>query len=181
MAVIIAQVLSFFGAGLNALSFQQKTRKNIITVQICAAITFIIHYILLGAYTGAALNGISLFRSIVFVNNDKKWAKNPMWLIFFVVLNIVSSILTWSDWSSILPAIAMSLTTVSYWLKNEKYIRIVTFPSSPCWLVYNIITGSIGGIVTEILVMSSILIAIVRYDILKYDILKKEKKIKNAS
>jgi hypothetical protein len=67
----------------------------------------------------------------------------------------------------------MILTTVSYWLKSETKIRLVTFPSSPCWLVYNIITHSIAGIVTECVVMASLIIAIVRYDILKKEKVKK--------
>jgi hypothetical protein len=109
----------------------------------------------------------------VFINNDKKWAKTPVWLGVFVVISAVSSVLTWVDWYSFLPAMAMILTTVSYWLKSETKIRLVTFPSSPCWLIYNIITGSVAGIITECIVMSSLIIAIVRYDILKKEKVKK--------
>ena len=76
MIKTVAQIVGFGGAALNGLSFQQKKRKGIIGVQIGAAVLFIIHYILLGAYTGAALNFISLLRSFVFINNDKKWAGN---------------------------------------------------------------------------------------------------------
>lgn len=173
MIETVAQIVGFGGAALNGLSFQQKKRKGIIGVQIGAAVLFIIHYILLGAYTGAALNFIGLLRSIVFINNDKKWAKSPVWLGVFVVISAVSSVLTWVDWYSVLPAAAMILTTVSYWLKSETKIRLVTFPSSPCWLIYNIITGSVAGIITECIVMSSLIIAIVRYDILKKEKVKK--------
>ena len=63
-----------------------KKRKGIIGFQIGAAALFIIHYILLGAYTGAALNLIGMLRSIVFINNDEKWAKSPVWLGVFVVI-----------------------------------------------------------------------------------------------
>lgn len=168
-----AQIVGFGGAALNCISFQQNKRRNIIAVQIFAAIMFIIHYIMLGAYTGAALNFIGLLRSLVFINNHKKWAKSPVWLGVFILISIVASAVTWIEWYSILPAAAMILTTVSYWLKNETQIRFVTFPSSPCWLVYNIITGSVAGIVTECIVMSSIIIAIIRYDILKKEKVKK--------
>jgi hypothetical protein len=137
------------------------------------------HYILLGitngadAFTGAALNFIGLSRSIVFINNDKRWAKSPLWLVLFIIVSVVAGVLTWEDWYSFLPPLAMILTTVSYWMKNETKIRLITFPSSPCWLVFNIITGSVAGIVTECVVMSSLIIAIVRYDILKKNKVKK--------
>ena len=167
MIETIAQVIGFGGAAMNCLSFQQNKRKRIIAIQIGAAVLFIIHYILLGAYSGAALNFISLLRSFVFINNDKKWAKSPVWLGVFIVVSAVAGILTWEDWYSFLPPMAMILTTISYWMKNETKIRLITFPSSPCWLVFNIITGSVAGIVTECIVMSSLIIAIIRYDIIK--------------
>ncbi len=162
----MAQVIGFGGAVLNFASFQQKTRRKILGVQIAAAILFIIHYILLGAYTGAALNAIALSRSTIYFNSDKKWAKSPVWLVLFVVISGAAGLMTWEGWYSFLPPLAMILTTISYWLKNETKIRLVTFPSSPCWLGYNIITGSVAGVVTECIVMTSLLIAIFRYDIL---------------
>ena len=173
MIDIITQAIGFCGAGMNFLSFQQNKRSKIIGFQIGAALLFIIHYILLGftngadAFTGAALNFIGLTRSIVFINNDKKWAKSPVWLGVFIVVSAVAGILTWEAWYSFLPPMALILTTISYWMKNETKIRLITFPSSPCWLVFNIITGSFAGVVTECIVMSSIIIAIIRYDVLK--------------
>ena len=103
----------------------------------------------------------------MFINNDKKWAKSPVWLVFFIIVSAVSGILTWESWYSFLPPLAMILTTISYWMKDETKIRLITFPSSPCWLIFNIITGSVAGVVTECVVMSSLIIAIIRYDILK--------------
>ncbi len=164
---IVAQIIGFLGLACNGLSFQQKKRKGILSFQICAAALFVVHYIILGAYTGAVINFLGMLRSIVFINSDKKWAKHPAWLGVFIFVFAVASIVTWADWYSILPATAMILTTVSYWLKNETKIRLVTFPSSPCWLIYNILTDSVAGIATEAVVMTSLIIAIVRYDILK--------------
>lgn len=178
MIDIITQGIGFGGAALNFLSFQQNKRSRIIGFQIVAALLFITHYIFLGftsgedAFTGAALNFIGLTRSIVFINNDKKWAKSPVWLVIFIIVSAIAGVLTWEDWYSFLPSTAMILTTVSYWMKDETKIRLITFPSSPCWLIFNIITGSVAGVVTECIVMSSLIIAIVRYDILKKGVKK---------
>lgn len=174
MIEIIAQAVGFVGAVVNGISFQQKTRKRMISVQMWATASFIIHYILLGAFTGAALNGITLVRSFVFLNNDKKWARSRAWLYLFIIISIVSSLLTWVDWYSFLPAAAMVLSTISFWLKSEKAIRLVTFPSSPCWLAYNLISGSVAGVITECVVMTSIITAIIRYDVLKKDKIKND-------
>ena len=99
MIDIVTQGVGFCGATLNFLSFQQNKRSRIIGFQIGAALLFIMHYILLGitngsdAYTGAALNFIGLSRSIVFINNDKKWAKSPVWLVFFILVSFASGML----------------------------------------------------------------------------------------
>ncbi len=167
MLETISQIVGFVGTALLFFSFQQKKRQGILLFQICAGAVFVLHYILLGAYTGAALNFIGFSRSVIFYNSDKKWAKSPVWLAVFIIISAVASIFTWDRWYSVLPAIAMMLTTVSYWLKNETKIRLVTFPSSPCWLIYNALAGSVAGVITECIVMSSLIIAIVRYDILK--------------
>ena len=42
-------------------------------------------------------------------------------------------------------------------------MRWVALPSSPCWLIYNAIHGSIAGIITESFAMGSILVAQLRY------------------
>ena len=107
MIETVAQIIGFGVAAMNCISFQQNKRKRIIGCQIFAAVLFIIHYILLGAYTGAALNLIGLLRSVVFINNDKKWAKSPVWLVVFVIISAIGSVVTWVDWYSFLPAAAM--------------------------------------------------------------------------
>ncbi|MBR4467098.1 MAG: YgjV family protein, partial [Clostridia bacterium] len=45
--------------------------------------------------------------------------------------------------------------------------RICMFPTSPLWMVYAILTGSIPALIGEILTTTSLLSAIIRYDILK--------------
>lgn len=165
----IAQIIGFGGTAVTFLAYQQKKRKGILLLTVLSCTLFMIHYILLGAYTGAVMNLIGALRSVVFVNNDKKWAKSKVWLVVFIVVNVVCCIVTWDKWYSVLPLAGMILSTVSLWMKNETKIRIITFPSSPCWLVYNALCHSIAGVITECFIMSSIIIAIIRYDILKKD------------
>ena len=174
MVETISQIIGFCGTIVSFIMFQQNKRSKIIGLQILSTSLFTIHYILLGAFTGAALNLIAVTRSIVFYNNDKKWAKSPAWLVFYIIISLVASIFTWESWYSILPAIALVLTTIANWMKSETKIRLISFPNSPCWLIYNAITGSVAGVVTECIVMTSLIIGIIRYDILKKD--KKVKK-----
>ncbi len=164
---LIAQIIGFGGTALTIIAYQQNKRKNILLCTVISASLFTVHFILLGAYTGAIMNFFAGLRSLVFMNNTKKWAKSKIWVAVFMIIYTVACIATWDKWYSVLPLIAMLLTTVSNWLQSEKKIRFLTFPNSPCWLIYNILNGSVAGIITEIFVMSSLIIAIIRFDLRK--------------
>ncbi len=163
----LAQIIGFGGTALTIIAYQQSKRKNILLCTVISASLFTVHFILLGAYTGAVMNFFAGLRSLVFMNNTKPWAKSKIWVGVFMVIYTVACIVTWDKWYSVLPLIAMLLTTVSNWLQSERKIRFLTFPNSPCWLVYNILNNSVAGIITEIFVMSSLIIAIIRYDLIK--------------
>jgi hypothetical protein len=164
---LLAQLIGFGGTALTIIAYQQNKRKNILLCTVISASLFTIHFILLGAYTGAIMNLLAGLRSLVFMNNTKKWARSKAWVAVFMIVYTVACIATWDKWYSVLPLIAMLLTTISNWMQSEKKIRFLTFPNSPCWLVYNILNGSVAGIITEIFVMSSLIIAIIRFDLRK--------------
>lgn len=164
---IAAQLVGFAGAVTYFLVFQMKKRKNILGLNVLAASIFVLHFFLLGAYTGAAMNVVCALRCVIYYYNDKKWAKSKIWLAVFIGVSVVLGVLTWSDTYSVLPLASMIITSVSFWLKNEKHIRLLTLPSPPCWIIYNIHNGSVSGMVTDFIILVSIIISIVRYDILK--------------
>ncbi len=163
---IIAQIIGAIALILAVISFQQKTHKYILAFQLAANLAFVIHFGFLGAYTGAILNAVALLRSVVFVNKGKAWADNKLWLWIFCVLSVAAGILTWQSALSVLPILGMVCTTVAFWIKTPKYVRLCALPSSPLWLVYNFVSSAWGGVLTEVINMASIVIAIVRLDIL---------------
>lgn len=162
-----AQAIGFVGMLFAFISFQRNNNKGILFFQIMATTAFIFHFLLLGAYTGAMMNLLGALRNIVFFYKEKKWASKRYWLYLFNVLYIVCGIMTWKGLYSLLPMVAMVVSTIGLWLNNPRHTRFLVFPSSPCWLVYNIITNSIAGIFTEIFVLCSLTIGIIRFDIIK--------------
>ncbi|MBE7041598.1 MAG: YgjV family protein [Ruminococcaceae bacterium] len=161
---MIAQLLGILGFLLSIISFQQNTQKRIVFVQFLANISFTIHFYLIGAYTGSILNGIAIVRSFVYCFKDKKWASSNIWIVIFSLAFIVAGIYTWEGPLSILPTTAMVLSSVSFGIKNPKLVRRIYFPCSPMWLIYNIVGGSIGGVLTECFAMVSIIIGMLRFD-----------------
>lgn len=160
---IAAQICGVGGMIGLFLSFQAKTTQKICFAQSIACIFFVAQFSLLGAWTGAALNGLSLVRNLVYANSDKKWASGIYWPIGFSLINIAFVIFTWADGFSLLPAIAMVISNFALHMKNAQIARAVNFPASPLWLVYDVHTGAYMGIITEVFVMSSILLGLWRY------------------
>lgn len=164
---IIAQIIGVLALIVSMSSFQMRTHKKIVTFQIVSCSLFAIHFLMLGAHTGALLNFIAAVRSAVFANKDKKWAKSNLWLVFFSIVCIIAVAFSWEGCLSLLPMAGMILTTISFGIENPKAVRFISFPSSPLWMIYNFVKHSYAGVLTETFVMCSIIIAIIRLDILK--------------
>lgn len=169
MKETIGQIIGFVAMGIIVASYQQKSHKNILTFQMVSGLLFTVHYILLSAYTGAVMNLLGAFRSLVYANRGKKWASSVIWPTIFGVGFLISGILTWDSIFSVFPLIAMLMSSIVLWIEQPKINRIFSLPTSTCWLIYNIKTLSYPGIITEIFVLISIIIGIIRLDIKKKD------------
>lgn len=82
---------------------------------------------------------------------------------------IVVGIFTYQNWISLLMIAAVALNTVLFSFTKPKLVRTTILISSPLLLVYNILTGSIGGVINELFTEISSVVGIIRYDIKKKD------------
>ena len=163
----LIQLIGLTGNLIVIASMQFNNRKIVLCAQSIACVLWVIHYGYLGAMTAVFTNFISFARSVVFYNNDKRWAKSNIWLAIFIALFILNSILTWDGPRSILPGIAMSMTTWALWAKKMRVTRILHLIQSPFWLSYDIITMSYSCALIEAIAFVSYIVAIFRYDIYK--------------
>lgn len=162
---VLTQIIGIAAMIFSVFSFQMNRHKHIMIMQILATSLFGLQYFLLGAYTGMAVDAVAVVRGIVFYNKDKKWASSNIWIAVFIIMFIVSGIFTWQGPSSMLMTGAMILNTFSFSFTKPKLVRSTILISSPLVLIYNIITGSIGGIINEICVELSSVVGLLRYDV----------------
>ena len=163
MAFLI-QLIGFLGLAVSVVAFQFKKHGQIIFCKIISALCFSLHYALLGAWSGAVLELISAIRDVIFRRQVKKNVSTLPTIIGFGIFVIATGVVTFDGWLSLLPVACKLLTTVSYGMKNEKWLRRITMPSSFLWIVYNFSIGSISGMVTDCLNLASILIAMYKFD-----------------
>jgi len=161
-AFILAQIIGFFGTVCIFTSYQAKTTKKICLIQALAGVFFFLQFMVLGAYTGAVLNLLSLVRSLVY-GSGKKWVQHPLCPIIFALLNAAVTAIFWQGWADLLPCCAIIIACFSLVLKNAQAARALSLPASPLWLAYDIYTGAYINIVNEVLVIISILSALIRY------------------
>ncbi|MBQ3084896.1 MAG: YgjV family protein [Clostridia bacterium] len=162
MIPILAQGIGIFAFAFNVLSYQAKKNQHLYIMQGISGTLFTVHFLLLGDYTASALNGVSILRGAALAAG-RKWSSLPIFLAIEAAF-LAAGILTYKGILSIAITAAQLLCTATLWSRNGKVIRIVQFcVLSPTWMVNNIFAGSIGGTVTEILAMISILISFLRF------------------
>lgn len=163
---ILVQGIGFLGIACSVLAFQYKGYRPLVALRAATELFFGIQYILLGAYSGAAMDFLGVFRNGVFLDCDKKGKSLRPWRLLFSVIFVLATLLTWAGPKSILSAVAKVASTIGYGSSNPRLIRLIVLCSSSCWLIYNSLVFSLAGVLGEIVTLASVLIGILRFDIL---------------
>ncbi len=171
---IAAQAVGLAAMAFNILSFQCKTQKGVLGFQLFGSILFAVNYLMLGALVGGILNMVGIVRALVYLNKEKLRSDRPIFLCLFVAAFLASYVSTFTVFgkeptafhlvTELLPVIGMTAATVGFTLSDAAAVRRLGLIGSPCWLVYNLIAGSLGAILCEVLSLASILIGMLRLD-----------------
>jgi hypothetical protein len=129
-----------------------------------AAVLYTVHFYLLGAFTGSAMNAVGGTRSYIYSKVTPS-IKNIWVLLFFTVLAIGATIWTWQGYISILPLLGSSSGAIAYWQSNPKIIRRLAMIAPPLWFTYNAISGSYPGMAIEVIMLTSNIVGQYRFDV----------------
>ena len=163
MNELFIQGFGLVAAILGISAVQWKRRSTILFILLVANVFWVIHFSLLGAYSGSALNLAGMIVIAVFFIFDNR-STRPQWLVgACIVLMIMAGLLTWDGWVSLLPTLGMIAGTVAISQINEQRIRVLSIATSILWLGYNVIVLSYVGAVKEIITILSTLIALWRF------------------
>ena len=161
----VIQGIGFIGVFFFIISYQFRSNKLLLMCQFAGSSMFCLQFLLLGAFGGAANLVIGLLRNVLILARKKHPALgSPVICAGLVGASLISMALTWSGPLSLLPCAAMVSSNVGYWNNNARTIRLVNLAvASPCWLVYDLLVGSWGGVVNEVITTVSALVSIARY------------------
>ena len=91
-----------------------------------------------------------------------------IWPVFFISVNLILGIATINSYINLLPIIASAFVTVSLWIKNPMLTKIISFPVSCSFLIYDIFVESWVGVFNESISLVSIFIAVLNFLLKKH-------------
>lgn len=164
---IVAQSFGLIGLFFNVFSFQHTKNKTFFKYQILSALMFFVNYLLIGATMGALTNIVTILRGKLFENGDcKPWKLiviETLYTICFLISICTVKGSTIQLILTVLTLISPLIKSFFLWKGNAKHIRISElFCTTPIWIVYNIFNFTLGGIISELLTVISIIISFLR-------------------
>ncbi len=169
----LIQGIGILGLAFNLWSFQGRSQRQIVVLQVFGSLFWLIHFLMLGAMAGALLNFLGFSRAVVFANRSRPeaaWSRNPWWIAVFVAVTAVCCAASWGNDGPkvLLPFAGYTLTTFALAMPDPFRVRLLTLANNPCWLAYNLFSGSVSGVVSESLNIVSILVGMLRIDLPAY-------------
>lgn len=161
---ILGQIFGIIAVILGFISYQMNSQKKILIAQTATALTFCIHYLLIGATSGLVMNILAIFRNLAYYHRDKKIFSGKKCPIFFAVVMGIAGILSWQDYYSIFVVLGLVINTLCFSLPNPQDIRKSILVTSPLVLIYDIFVLSIGGAIYESVAIISSIIGIIAHN-----------------
>ena len=163
MWYIIGQILGGVAVALGFVSYQMKTKRSLLLLQIAVSAVFCIHYYLIDATAGAALNFLSIVRNSTYYFKDKGQGVSKAFPITFMVISAIAGIALWEAWYSVFAVLGLVIHTGCMSIHNPQTVRKSILVTSPLVLLYDAFALSFGGMIYESVAIVSSIVGIVRY------------------
>jgi hypothetical protein len=166
---IFGQCLGALAVVMGFISYQMKTRQQLLLLQALTSLTFCVHYLMIGAVSGMAMNVVCLIRNFVYFGLSSK-EKTPKWIpVAFAVVTAIIGLFSWNAWYCVFIFLGLVIHSVCIAMKNPQNVRKSILVTSPLVLIYNAFVSSYGGMIYESIAVISSIIGIIRYKDKKAD------------
>lgn len=163
----VIQAIGFLGMAATLIGMQCKKYGRFLAFRVFAEFLFGSQFLLMGHMTGTATNYAAIGTNTVYYLRNRKNKSVLPFQILFGGLFVAIGFFTWDGPLTLLAIGAKLISTVAMGIKSTKVIRILNLFSTPLWIVYDIAAGTIGGTISDVLVLVSVVVGIVRLDLMK--------------
>ncbi len=126
------------------------TRTRMLLAQIGIGVGMGIHFFLLGAWTGALMNGLSALQTAAAIPLADRPGLRKLYLALVPVIGVAAA-LTWNGWPSLFAALGMTLLTVGRMQTDTRAMRILLLAAIPFWAAHDLMVGSVPGLAADAL------------------------------
>ena len=158
-----------YGIGVLAMSFsvssvQFKRRVAILTCSLFGQFCWIAYFLVQGDLTSAVACVLTAIMLAVFARKDKwPWATSLPTVIFFAVVMVGFSILSFATWKDIFPLIAGVFAVIANSRSSEKRLRQFALGWYIFWVMNGIVKFYPVALINDIMCTVSAIIALIRY------------------
>lgn len=162
---LLAQGVGIVALVITLFSYQSKTRDQILNRQLFGSVFFVVHFLMLFAWTGVAMNVVVILRNWVFSLREKYiWAKHWSWIVIFILLSIGVLFFSWEGLISLFPAAGVIIGVFARWQEQPKYIRILMLIGTLAWIPYTVFVHSYPGTITQLATIAAIIYGMYKHD-----------------
>ena len=155
----VGQSAGFIAMFIIFYAFTIKNDTKLIKVLCFSNIFWILHFFLLGntwALIATCVAMVRLFLSL-------KYKRNLMALLFVAFLSIFLGYFSYEWYISLLPIVATILASYAFFYLEKAALRVFLLAVSTMWLYYHVNTGSISGVINEVVVQFTLCLTIYRF------------------
>lgn len=157
---VASQIVTIFVYIFLSLTYCIKNRKFILGFSFASNFLNSVAFVLLGAYTSAIMCAISILRDIIFIIDEKINGKSNVitkkdYIILGIIysISIISIIITFKGFWTLLYAVGSMLYTYSIWQKNNKIYSFLGIPVTLLVICDSIYIKSVFGVVLQSIVL----------------------------
>lgn len=164
----IAQILGTIASLINVGAMQLNQKKQIMISYIVANFLHATTLALLGGYSGAVINIVAAFQTLINHFLDCKQKKTPIWLvIIYLIASVALASLTVSKVIDVIPILCAILYIMLITVQKEATIRKFSLANVVLWVIYDIIVKNYSVALFDFMMIVSTLIGMYRYDFKK--------------
>lgn len=159
----IGHVLGFVSVGLFFYSYQCTEKRKLMVIQTVATALSCVQYLLIGAFSGFALNLVCIIRNLAFYFRDKYKRTDLVIPVIFSVCMAAASVFSWEGTHTLLITAGLVVNTMCMGMFGAKDFRKTILISSSLILAYNLFAASYSGMLSESISLVSVIIGIIRF------------------
>jgi hypothetical protein len=140
----LAQALGLVSFALGISTFYQKDDRKLKIIMLIFNMNHLFHYLLLGSMTSALSAALSAARTGTSIYTSSRYVA-----AVFIVLGLSLGLSISNHWWDMWPIVGTVIGTFAVFMLRGIAMRIAFLVGGVCWLINNIIVGSIGGTMLE--------------------------------